>query len=53
MFKNLNSGVLGHGMVAPGTFLLPAPATSEEEVRDLPYEVRLGMPIILVYNMSM
>ena len=40
-------------MVATGTFLSAASATSVVEVRDLYHEVRLIMPINLIYNMSM
>ena len=40
-------------MVTTGTFSSAASASLVEEVRDLHQEVRLGQPVILVYNMSM
>ena len=41
------------GMSATGTFSSVASATSVTEIRDHHHSFRLGMPVNLVYNMSM
>ena len=40
-------------MLPTGTFLSPVSASSDVEVRDHHQKDRLGMPVNLVYNMSM